>query len=74
MTGPRAGPIKVIMEKSAMALPRSAGPQMSTKTPGALLRAALAKVPVRNRPINSPAKLGVNAQRKLKAMYNKNVP
>lgn len=67
MTGPMAGPTKVITENSAMALPRLIGSQMSTKTPGAFDNAALAKVPVKKRPTNNPAKFGVNAHKKLKA-------
>ena len=67
MTGPSAGPQKVITENSARALARSIGPQISTNTPGALDRAALASVPVRKRPTSSPAKLGVNAHKKLNA-------
>jgi hypothetical protein len=65
--------MKVIMLNNAMALPRSTGPQMSAKTPGALDSVLDAKVPVRNLPTSNAAKFGAKAQRKLKARYSKNV-
>lgn len=59
--------MNVIIENSAIALPRSTGPHISTKTPGELLSAADAKVPVRKRPTSNPAKVFVKAHKKLKA-------
>lgn len=62
-----AGPANVIIEKTTIALPRSIGPQRSANTPGTLLRAAEANVPVRNLPTKSPANVGVKAHTKVKA-------
>ena len=63
----------LLMEKTAIALPRSIGPQMSASTPGLLDNAAEQKVPVKNRPTSSPAKLFVKAHKKVKAKYPMNV-
>lgn len=41
--------------------------QISASTPGLFDSAALANVPVKKRPTIKPAKVGVKAQRKLKA-------
>jgi hypothetical protein len=43
------------------------------KTPGAFDSVLDANVPVKNLPTNSAAKFGANAQRKLKAIYSRNV-
>ena len=59
--------MNVIIENNAIALPRLIGSQISTSTPGEFDKAALANVPVKNRPTSKPPKFGVNAQRKLKA-------
>lgn len=84
--------MNVIIAKTAIALPRSIGPEnnwsvsdqcslvsaldsphMSANTPGLLDNAAEQKVPVKNRPTRSPAKLFVNAHKKVKAKYPRNV-
>lgn len=62
-----------MQENAAMAFPRSTGSHRSARTPGPLLRGALTKVPVRNRPTSRAAKLGAKAHRKLKARYSKKV-
>lgn len=74
VTGPRAGPMKVIIENKAIAFPRLIGSHISTNTPGEFDSAALANVPVKNRPTNNAAKFGAKAQRKLNAKYEMKVP
>lgn len=64
--------MNVATKNKIMALPLSTGSQISPSTPGALESAELANTQERNRPTSKPAKLGVEAHRKLKSKYREN--